>query len=429
MEIIKLKTLKKNTVAVLGVVLLFCIGQLHAQKKKKDTRPTQQVEANGLNDRKFWLQQMDKICRPMLRSLAHDSLRINMPTTVSSHVDNAENRRKVAYLEITGRVLSGIASWLEGEGGSSDEVALRNQYRQWAVQGLKNAMDSSAKDFMRFDLNGQQMVDASFLAVAFLRSPWLWHNLDAITKDRIVASFKTTRQYRPPYSNWLLFAAATEVFFYKNGYDWDPIRVDYAMHKLEEWYVGDGMYSDGPNFAFDYYNSYVIHPYLALISETLIGKKNLAYKAFSEKIAKRDERYAIIQERLINGDGTFPATGRSLIYRGAAFHHLADMALRKKLPAQLTPASVRCALTAVVRKTLENPTTFTKEGWLTIGLYGSQPELGDFYNNAGSPYLCTLIFLPLGLPETDAFWSAPPEQWSAQKIWSGQDFKNDHSEY
>lgn len=421
-----MKTVNKNIRVVFGVVFLFSVCQLAAQKKKKEA-PV--AEINGLADRKFWLAQMDKICRPMLRSLAHDSLRINMPTTVSAHVDNAENRRKVAYLEITGRVLSGIAPFLQGEGGDATEVALRNDYRQWTLQGLKNAMDSSAKDFMRFDLNGQQMVDASFLAVAFLRAPWIWQNLDAVTKERMVASFRTTRQYRPPYSNWLLFAAATEVFLYQNGYDWDPIRVDYAMHKLDEWYVGDGMYTDGPNFAFDYYNSFVIHPYLGLISQTLLDKKNNAYRSFADKFAKRDERYAILQERMINGDGTFPATGRSLIYRGAAFHHLADMALKKKLPAQLSPASVRCALTAVIRKTLENPTTFTKDGWLTIGLYGYQPEMGDVYNNAGSPYLCTLIFLPLGLPATDAFWATPPEQWSAQKIWSGQDFKNDHSEY
>jgi hypothetical protein len=186
------------------------------------------------------------------------------------------------------------------------------------------------------------------------------------------------------------------------------------------------MYSDGESYAFDYYNSYVIHPYLATICN-IVATKTDAYKDMIPKIYKRNERYAIIQERLINTDGTYPATGRSIIYRGAAFHHLADMAWRKKLPAQLSPASVRCALTAVIKKTLESPTTYTKEGWLTIGLYGSQPSLGDFYNNSGSPYICSNIFLPLGLPATDDFWSKPAEKWSAQKIWSGEDFPNDHS--
>jgi hypothetical protein len=144
-----------------------------------------------------------------------------------------------------------------------------------------------------------------------------------------------------------------------------------------------------------------------------------------DKIKKRNERYAIIQERLINVDGTYPATGRSIVYRGGAFHHLADMAYKKLLPKQLLPEQVRGALTAVIKKTLESPSTY-KNGWLTIGLYGSQPDLGDFYNNQGSPYLCTNIFLPLGLPDSDPFWANQPAKWSAQRIWSGEDFPNDH---
>lgn len=379
-----------------------------------------------MGDRRFWIAEMDKMVRPVLRSLAHDSLRINMPTTVSIHADDAESRRRVAYLEIVGRTLSGIAPWLELEGGDAGEVALREQYRRWVIQGLKNALDSSAKDFLRFDVAGQQLVDASYLALAFIRAPWLWEHLDAVTRDRLVASIRMTRRFRPAFSNWLLFAAMNEAFLANFGYEWDPMRVDFAMRQLEEWYRGDGMYSDGESFAFDYYNSYVIHPYLAAIC-AIIGPRTDAYKDLIPKIYKRNERYAIIQERLINTDGTYPATGRSIIYRGAAFHHLADMAWRKKLPAQLSPASVRCALTAVIRKTLESPTTYTSAGWLTIGLYGSQPDLGDNYNSAGSPYLCTNIFLPLGLPETDDFWAKPAEPWSAEKIWSGQDFPNDHS--
>ena len=88
------------------------------------------------------------------------------------------------------------------------------------------------------------------------------------------------------------------------------------------------------------------------------------------KIKKRNERYAIIQERLINMDGTYPATGRSIVYRGAVFQHLADIARRKTLPEQLKPAQARCALTAVIKKTLESPFTY-QNGWLTIGLYSS----------------------------------------------------------
>ena len=130
---------------------------------------------------------------------------------------------------------------------------------------------------------------------------------------------------------------------------------------------------------------------------------------------------------MINADGSFPAAGRSITYRGAAFHHLADMALRKQLPPSLKPAQVRSALSAVIKKTLEAPNAFTKAGWLNIGLYGSQPDLADVYINTGSVYLCATIFLPLGLSESDEFWSAPSEPWTAVKIWSGQNAPADHA--
>ncbi|MDF3078469.1 MAG: hypothetical protein K0S09_2358 [Sphingobacteriaceae bacterium] len=401
-----------------SILLFIACAPAFGQKSKSGKQIPQQT------DRQFWISQLDKMCRPVLRSLAHDSLKIVMPKVVSKRTDNKDFRLKVMYVEVLGRTLSGIAPWLQLEGGDAKEIALRNQYRQWAIQGLTHALDSNSRDFMRFDLGSQQLVDGSYLSYAFIRAPWLWQNLGKKNQDLYVKSILTTRMYRPGFSNWLLFPAMNEAFLCQYGYDWDRMRVDYALRQLEQWYVGDGMYMDGEIFGLDYYNSYVMQPYLATILN-VIGKKEKTYAAIAEKVKARNERYAVIQERLINPDGTYPATGRSIVYRGAAFHHLADMAWRQVLPKQLAPAQVRCALTAVIRKTLESPTTY-KDGWLTIGLYGSQPDLADNYNNQGSLYICTNIFLPLGLSETDPFWAGPAQKWSSQKIWSGEDFPNEH---
>ena len=405
---------------LLGVLLLSQVAFVSSGQRKAAVK-----KGLAQNDREYWLSEMDKMVRPVLKSLAADSLRMLMPQVTSIHVDNKTQRIEVQYLEVLGRVLSGIAPWLQLEGGTEKEVKLRELYRQWTIKGLSNALDSNAKDFMRFDLGGQQLVDASFLAIAMVRAPWIYQHMPEKYQKLLVQSIKTTRKFKPGFSNWLLFSAMNEVFLASKDLEWDPMRVDYALQQMEQWYVGDGMYMDGPSFAFDYYNSFVIHPYLATIS-SVIGKKSGAYQSMFEKIKKRNERYAVIQERLINTDGTYPATGRSLIYRAAAFHHLADISWRKALPKELNPAQVRCALTAVLRKTLESPTTYLN-GWLTLGLYGSQPNIGDFYNNQGSPYLATAVFLPLGLSDQDPFWSSPPEKWSSQKIWEGLDFPNDHA--
>lgn len=385
-----------------------------------------QNKSSTSNNRSLWLSYLDKLARPVLSNLASDHLKDKMPVVLSKRVDNKESRLQAAYLEAFGRVLSGIAPWLNLEGGPKKEIALRSQYRQWTLKAIENAVDPSAKDYMKWN-GGQPLVDASFFALGLVRCPWLWEHLDTIVKKNVVAALKTTRSTTPVYSNWLLFSGMIETFFAKYGFEYDALRIDYGIREfMQHWYVGDGLFSDGMQFHFDYYNSYVIQPYLAAIF-SVISTKTKSYDAFISSFDKISKRYAEIQERLINTDGSFPASGRSITYRGAAFHHLADMSLRKQLPVSLNPAQVRSALVAVIKKTMDAPAAFKKDGWLNIGLYGSQPDLADVYINTGSLYLCTTIFLPLGLSESDEFWSAPAEPWTAVKIWSGKDVPADHA--
>ncbi|HEY4148731.1 MAG TPA: DUF2264 domain-containing protein [Chitinophagaceae bacterium] len=407
---------------VVIVLSFFCLvgsGRLYAQASGH-------VHGTVMTDREYWLQQLDKMARPVLSNLAVNSLKKAMPLGLSVRSDNPASRSKVAYLEAFGRLMAGIAPWLNLEGGLPKETALRDQYRQWALQSITNAVNPAAADYMEWSHGGQPLVDASFLALAFLRCPWLWEHLNEATRRQVADAFLLTRQVKPVFSNWLLFSGMIEAFFCKYGFPWDEMRVDYCVHQLDQWYVGDGVYSDGPSFHWDYYNSYVIHPYLAEIIAVVNASKG-SYRSMTAAIKERDERYAIIEERLVNADGSFPATGRSIVYRGGAFHHLADMAWQKHLPAVLSPAQVRCALTAVLHKTMDQPETYTADGWLALGLCGAQPNLADVYNTTGSLYLCANILLPLGLPETDAFWAAPAEKWSALKIWSGEDAMGDHS--
>ena len=387
------------------VICLFCFFLSSAQDKE--------------NDRKIWLNYLDKIAKPVLSNLAQNRLKEKMPVELSKTVDNKESRKQAAYLEAFGRTLSGIASWLDLEGGSAEEVKLRDQYRQWTLNAIANAVNPSSKDYLKW-AGGQPLVDASFFAFGLVRCPWLWNHLDTTVKQQIVAALKASRSTIPVYSNWILFSAMVEAFFCKYGMEYDPVRIEYAVREFaQHWYIGDGTFSDGMQYHDDYYNSYVIQPYLSTIV-SIMNKKNNTYSWFADRLDKITKRYAEIQERAINTDGTFSVTGRSITYRSGAFHHLADMALRKQLPASLPPAQVRSALTAVIRKVFDAPSAFTKDGWLNIGLFGYQPDLADSYINTGSLYLCTEIFLPLGLPETDEFCSSPSMPWTSVKVWSGQ---------
>ena len=73
-------------------------------------------------DRELWISYMDKIARPVLSNLAEDRLKEKMPVELSKRIDNANNRKPVAYLEAFGRTLCGIAPWLNTEGGTKREI-------------------------------------------------------------------------------------------------------------------------------------------------------------------------------------------------------------------------------------------------------------------------------------------------------------------
>ena len=114
-------------------------------------------------------------------------------------------------------------------------------------------------------------------------------------------------------------------------------------------------------------------------------------------------------------------------YRCGAFHLLAQSALRRALPDGVAPAQVRGALAAVIARTLGAAETFDADGWLRIGFCGHQAGIGEPYISTGSLYLCSVAFLPLGLPSTDPFWSDPDVPFTQQRAWSGRPFPIDHA--
>ena len=237
---------------------------------------------------------------------------------------------------------------------------------------------------------------------------------------------RATRSRKPLPSNWLLFSAMIEIVLFKAGGEWDRMRVDYAVRQHEQWYKGDGAYGDGPYFHWDYYNSFVIHPFLYEIVNAG-GEVSATWAEFREPILKRIQRYAAVQERFIGPDGTFPPVGRSLTYRLGAFHALALVALRATLPSGVSPAGVRCALTAVFRRMMDRNDVFDSNGWLRIGFCGHQPSIGESYISTGSLYACSWGFLPLGLPARDPFWSDPDCDWTSRRVWAGEDCIADHA--
>ncbi len=388
-----------------------------------DNRMEQHPISASSQERTEWLRLLVKLADPVLVALSERRLKSDMPIEAGE----GAKRHDYTHLEAMSRLLAGIAPWLEKKAGGDEEL-LRQRYCRLAREAIDAGTDPTSPDVMNFSDGLQPIVDTAFLAQAIVRAPnELWHKLEQRVKEQLISAFKKTRTRKPYFSNWLLFAAMTEVALMKMGEpDWDRMRVDYALKQHEQWYLGDGSYGDGPMNRFDYYNSFVIQPMLVdLITHAGVEEKE--WLGMKSAIISRARRYAAIQERFISPEGTFPPIGRSLAYRCGAFHALAQMALYELLPASVSAAQVRGALTAVIKKTLSAKGTFTKGGWLTIGFCGVQPDIGEGYISTGSLYLCSTAFLPLGLSEEKPFWNDPFQKWTALKAWSGEAFPIDRS--
>ena len=415
--------MKRRTFTRLAVSLPATLSLKNAEKLTNSSGSPMPSAKN--DDRAYWLQTLLRIADPVLANLAKNRLKATMP--VESAPGQQPGRIVVSHLEALGRTMAGLAPWLELSADDDvEESLLRQRYLNLARQAIANGVDPKSPDYLNFTKNSQPLVDAAFLAHALIRSPKLWHALSTTEQTNLVTALQASRVIKPGYNNWLLFSAMVEAALLKYAGYGDELRMDYAIRQHMAWYKGDGAYGDGPDFHWDYYNSYVIQPMLLDVVKTLLDAGK-ADKTQYETLLTRAKRYAMVQERLICTDGSFAAFGRSLAYRCGAFQLLAQMALQQELPPDLAPGQVRSALTAVIHRTMDAPGTFDANGWLQIGLCGHQPGIGETYISTGSLYLCSVAFLPLGLSALDPFWTAPAQDWTAKKIWSGQNVKTDHA--
>ena len=404
------------------LLIVALLVPLNVSAKKK----TEKVKS----DRELWAGILYQMAAPVLSNMSEGKLQENMLVELSPTWDGRDKR--VTYMECFGRLMAGLAPWLSLPDDDTAEGIQRKQLREWALKSYAQSVDPESKDYLLWRKEGQPLVDAAYIAESFLRGyDALWVPLDDLTKQRYIAEFQQLRRVDPPYTNWLLFSSTVECFLKKAGAQTDYYRITSALRKVDEWYVGDGWCSDGEDFAFDYYNSFVIHPMYVECLEVMTngGKQNIwnVKGGNFPNALKRMQRFGMILERFVSPEGTFPVFGRSITYRTGVLQPLALLSLRGWLPKELPAGQVRAAMTAVIQRMFGDNRNFNAEGYLTLGFNGSQPNISDWYTNNGSLYLASLAFLPLGLPADAPFWTDAPQPWTSKKAWGGEDFPKDHA--
>lgn len=394
---------------------------LNRLKKKEDSIIEEKVP--DWEDRIYWISILQKITNPVLNNLAKGSLRKNMP-----YESTSLEGQKFSYLEAFARVFNGIAPWLELGPDSSEEGILREKYIKMTMKAISNAVNPNNNDYIFVVEPKQSLVDVALFAQGLLRAKnQIWLNLPMDDQARIIRELKNTRMIAPYENHWLLFTAMIEAALLEFTGECDKERLSYGIRRFrDEFYMGDGIYSDGEGFTSDYFNSIVIHPMLNDVLKVM-RKYSIREGEFLDVQLMRSSRLASQLERTISPEGTYPLLGSCLAYRCGVFHLLSQATLLKILPRNINPAQVRSALTAVLKKQFGENQNFSSNGWLLVGLNGSQLDISESDINTGSLYFCCSIFLALGLPASDLFWTEPYADWTSIKAWNGQEIQKDQS--
>lgn len=254
--------------------------------------------------------------------------------------------------------------------------------------------------------HGQAAVEATVVAVGLhLTEPWIWQKLSAIARERLLDWLSGDHWCAD--NNHVLFGALCHAFCYRHGRKSDLNTVWAALDRIEEWYVGDGWYTDGDGRRFDHYNAWTFHLYpfwiLDLIDPT--GEETTTRR---ELYRRRLRSFCEGYRRLFASDGSFVAMGRSLIYRFGVLAPFWMAELEGCSP--LAPGETGALTRRTVEHFLERGAV--RDGLLTLGWHGPNPSLLQSYSTTGSPLWAAKGLLGLLLPDAHRAWAHPRKRQS-----------------
>ncbi|MEV0383184.1 DUF2264 domain-containing protein [Nonomuraea sp. NPDC050643] len=247
----------------------------------------------------------------------------------------------------------------------------------------------------------QQLVEAASIALALHETrPWLFDRLAPADRERVVAWLAGFAGRRTPDNNWVLFRVVVEQFLAEVGGPHAPDEITGGLERIEDWYAGDGWYSDGKGKNFDYYCGWALHLYPSLWAR-MAGDT-----ARQELYAARLHRFLTQYQHFFAADGGPLHQGRSLTYRYATVAPLWLGALTGASP--LPPGRTRRIASGVLRHFTERGAP-DEHGLLTLGWYDPFLPIAQDYSGPASPYWASKAFLGLLLPPEHPVWTDAEE--------------------
>ncbi|GAA1716803.1 DUF2264 domain-containing protein [Kribbella yunnanensis] len=278
--------------------------------------------------------------------------------------------------------------------------ALIERYARGVANG---ANPEHPESWLRLTPRSQQMVEAAAIAVALHESrEWIWERLDDRAQQHVAEWLGGFIGSTTHDNNWRLFQVVSEQFLASVGAPYSQEDIDGGLDRIEDWYVGDGWYSDGDGQAFDNYIGWAMHLYPGLWARMAAATPGAAYE---DRLKVYKERLSLFLEdavHLVGNDGAPIYQGRSLTYRMAAAAPYWMGALLDATP--LSPGQTRRLCSGIARHFVEHGVP-DERGLLTLGWYDTFLPTTQSYSGPGSPYWASKGFVGLILPPEHPVWA------------------------
>lgn len=356
--------------------------------------------------RDHWLAAADDLLLSAARYRSPGGARIDLPGPVSQQgvrTDGLEGFARTFLLAAFRH--AGTAAGRGAGSPETDPHGHLDRYLEGVVSGTRHVGRDGADSWpvvSHIGRHGQPHVEAACIALSLhLTKAASWDRLSPGEQDRLDDWLRFALRHEPASHNWYLFPLTITSFL--EGVGRADQETGYVIERgiglIDQWYRGEGWYSDGDGQAFDHYIGWALHMY-PLLHSRLRGETDLE-RRLGARLKEFLGSFALTFDR----NGAPLHYGRSLTYRTGT---LASIALGEVFDATpLRHGQSRQILSANLRYFLERGAT--DDGILTLGWHGPHPPTVQRYSGPGSPYWASKGFAALLLPADHPLWTSEEE--------------------
>jgi hypothetical protein len=311
----------------------------------------------------------------------------------------------VDAIESFARIASAWGAWLRNPANPAiikfqdHEVNLETLLRQAFLDGTNlSNLYTYWGDIGHLD---QRIVESADIAVAIWMSrERVFNKMTSAEQAQIIAWLAQVDGKGTYTDNWILFTAMAQAVRHHLGFPSPEDDLDNRLMQIGEFYRGDGWYVDGPTDEFELYNAWMFGWHY-LLWAWIDGDRRPDHR---ELVLERGRSFIDGFLHFFGANGSYPAWGRSIVYRFAALAPFAVGHFLKIAPDD--PGLLRRVSSGCIRYFYDRGLFDTDGHFVRQGYHGDFPPAGEAYISPGSPYWCCHGLFALTFDRDDPFWTA-----------------------